>query len=108
MRLLSYIFNHNFYITVIIMSTQQLLLLLLQLLLKVLFLQQQLLLLLLPLLNVVPTDVSVHRDLLRGSVWADRASEGLLSRVSPDVAAEVVATAEGLATEGAGTKPYLC
>lgn len=79
------------------LCTVPLLVLLLQLLLLLLLLQ----LLLLLLLNVVPADVAVHGDLLRGAVGAHGAREGLLAGVCPDVAAQVVAAPEGLSAEGA-------
>lgn len=73
-----------------------LLVLLLQLLLLLLLLQ-----LLLLLLNVVPANVAVHGNLLRGAIRAHGTCEGLLAGVRPDVAAEVVAAPEGLSAEGA-------
>lgn len=51
--------------------------------------------------------MSVHCDLLRRSVRTDRAGEGLLAGVGTDVAAEVVAAAEGLSAEGTRSEPDL-
>ena len=67
--------------------------------LLLLFLQELFLLL---LLYVVPAHVPVHGDLLCGAVGTHGAGEGLLPRVGPDVAPEVVTTPERLPAEGAG------
>lgn len=51
------------------------------------------------LLNVMSADMSVHCNLLRSTVRADRAGKRLLPSMSPNMAAKVVTPTKRLPTE---------